>query len=251
VIQQLDQELDSDQQWSTLELDQQAHLAIDLQQAELTDAQTVLGYMEGTDYNLSVGIIVIMATYDGLGIDPDGTIYPGANNNASGVAVMLELARLWQEQQLSPRRSVLFVAWGGATTSPEQMAEFLDDQFNFRHLDIANLTRNPRPELLVILNSLGAGGDSLVVFPESVRSPVDILLENAQELNVPMRIGQNTDVPARPLTNFNQPWAMVQWEGEAPPANMDVLGEIDEDKLQTVGELLALVLTTIVRESTY
>ncbi|MGD8604212.1 MAG: M28 family peptidase, partial [Anaerolineales bacterium] len=251
VIQRLDEELDSDQQWSTLELDQQAHLAIDLQQAELTDAQTVLGYMEGTDYNLSVGIIVIMATYDGLGIDPDGTIYPGANNNASGVAVMLELARLWQEQQLSPRRSVLFVAWGGATTSPEQMAEFLDDQFNFRHLDIANLTRNPRPELLVILNSLGAGGDSLVVFPESVRSPVDILLENAQELNVPMRIGQNTDVPARPLTNFNQPWAMVQWEGEAPPANMDVLGEIDEDKLQTVGELLALVLTTIVRESTY
>jgi ABC-type dipeptide/oligopeptide/nickel transport system permease subunit len=251
VIQNLDQHLSDGQQWSTMELDLQAHIVIDLEPAQETQAQTVLGYMEGTDYNLSVGIVVILATYDSLGIDPDGTIYPGANNNASGVAVMLELARLWQEQQLSPRRSVLFVAWGGATTSPDEISEFLNDQFNFRHLDIANLQRNPRPEVLILVNSVGAGGDNLVIYPESVRSPVDILMENAQELNVPMRLVQSTDSPARPLTTFNQPWAMIQWDGEAPTPNLDILEEIDEDKLQTVGELLALVLTTIVRETTY
>lgn len=251
VITQVDENLAGGQQWSTYDLDLQAHLSIELQPADQTEAQTVLGYMEGTDYNLSVGIVVILATYDSLGIDPDGTVYPGANNNASGVAVMLELARLWQERQLSPRRSVLFVAWGGTTTSPEEIADFLNDQFNFRHLDIANLQRTPRPELLILLNSVGAGGDTLVVFPESVRSPVDILLENAGEMDVPMRIVQSTDTPARPLTAFNQPWALIQWDGEPTPPSMDLIDEIEEDKLQTVGELLALVLTTIVRETTY
>jgi hypothetical protein len=207
--------------------------------------------MEGTDYNLSVGIVVILATYDNLGIDPDGSVYPGANNNASGIAVMLELARLWQERQLSPRRSVLFVAWGGATTSPEEIADFLEDQFNFRHLDIANLQRNPRPELLIILNSVGAGGDTLVVYPESARSPVDILMESAQDSEIPIRTQLSTDEPARPLTAFNLPWALIQWEGEAAPIDMDILDSIDVDKLQTVGELLTLVITTIVRETTY
>jgi peptide/nickel transport system permease protein len=251
VIQRLDDGLSDEQRWSTLELELQAHLSIDLNEPDLTEAQTVLGYMEGTDYNLSVGIVVILATYDNLGIDPDGTVYPGANNNASGVAVMLELARLWQERQLSPRRSVLFVAWGGATTSPAEITDFLNDQFNFRHLDIANLQRNPTPELLIILNSVGAGGDSLVIYPESARSPVDILMENAEESEIPIRFQHSIELPARPLTSFNIPWAMIQWEGEAPPLNLDVLENIEEEKLQTVGELLALVITTIVRETTY
>jgi Zn-dependent M28 family amino/carboxypeptidase len=38
-------------------------------------------------------------------------VYHGANDNASGVATMLEIARLWQAQGFRPARSVLFAAW--------------------------------------------------------------------------------------------------------------------------------------------
>ena len=48
---------------------------------------------------------VVGAHYDHLGRDPDGAIYNGANVNASGAAVMLEIARLWQAQGFRPARN--------------------------------------------------------------------------------------------------------------------------------------------------
>ncbi|MFQ5434649.1 MAG: M28 family metallopeptidase [Anaerolineae bacterium] len=38
--------------------------------------------------------------------------YSGANDDASGLAVMLETVRLWQETGYQPQRSILFAAWG-------------------------------------------------------------------------------------------------------------------------------------------
>lgn len=51
--------------------------------------RNVVGVKEGT----SGKYIVVMAYYDALGVK-DGVLYPGADSNASGVAVMLEVARL-------------------------------------------------------------------------------------------------------------------------------------------------------------
>jgi hypothetical protein len=45
--------------------------------------------VKGLDSN----VIIVSAYYDGLGMGPDGTLYPGANDNASSVAAMLEMAR--------------------------------------------------------------------------------------------------------------------------------------------------------------
>jgi hypothetical protein len=46
-----------------------------------------------------------------VGDDP-ARRYAGANDDASGIGVLLEIARLWQEQGYRPQRSVLFAAWG-------------------------------------------------------------------------------------------------------------------------------------------
>ncbi len=51
--------------------------------------RNVVGVMPGT----SGKFIVVMAYYDALGVK-DGVVYPGADSNASGVAVMLDVARL-------------------------------------------------------------------------------------------------------------------------------------------------------------
>jgi Zn-dependent M28 family amino/carboxypeptidase len=67
--------------------------------------------LPGSDLEHRDEIVVIGAHYDHLGRDPDGAVYHGANDNASGVATMLEIARLWQAQGFRPARSVLFAAW--------------------------------------------------------------------------------------------------------------------------------------------
>ncbi|MGD8605620.1 MAG: M28 family peptidase, partial [Anaerolineales bacterium] len=82
-------------------------------QFERTDehARNVLGLLPGCDSAYDDEFVIVGAHYDHIGVDPDGTIYNGANDNASGVAVMLEIARLWADQGYCPDRSVLFAAW--------------------------------------------------------------------------------------------------------------------------------------------
>lgn len=69
----------------------------------------VAGLLPGTDPALRDETIVVTAHYDHLGVQ-DGRLYPGANDNGSGVAAMLEVARLLAGER--PARSVLFVAFG-------------------------------------------------------------------------------------------------------------------------------------------
>jgi Zn-dependent M28 family amino/carboxypeptidase len=61
---------------------------------------------------LSKQAIIVGAHYDHVGDDPDGVRYSGANDNASGVSVLLEIARLWQQTGYRPKRTVVFAAWG-------------------------------------------------------------------------------------------------------------------------------------------
>ncbi|MFC3030941.1 M28 family peptidase [Pseudoalteromonas fenneropenaei] len=73
--------------------------------AGIEGAANVLGMLPGTQAGLNP--IVITAHYDHLG-SKDGKIFHGADDNASGVATMLALARYFQQQPL--RHPLLFVA---------------------------------------------------------------------------------------------------------------------------------------------
>lgn len=70
------------------------------------EGANVLGICPGTDPKLPY--FVVSAHYDHLGIR-EGQIYPGADDNASGVAVILELAAFCQKSPF--RHSILFAAF--------------------------------------------------------------------------------------------------------------------------------------------
>lgn len=74
-------------------------------------SQNVLGYLEGKDKE---EVIVLGAHYDHLGKN-DSTYFSGADDNASGVAVLLGIARAFaqaQKEGFTPERSILFACWG-------------------------------------------------------------------------------------------------------------------------------------------
>ena len=71
----------------------------------------VVGLLEGSDPRLKGETVLLTAHYDHLGIQ-HGHLYPGANDNASGTAAVMELARLFTRQQVRPKRSLLFVVFG-------------------------------------------------------------------------------------------------------------------------------------------
>jgi aminopeptidase YwaD len=76
----------------------------------------VLGLLPGTEKDAEV--VVVGAHYDHLGLGtissldpaPEGKVHPGADDNASGVSALLELARRLKGRP--QRRSILFAAFG-------------------------------------------------------------------------------------------------------------------------------------------
>jgi len=73
------------------------------------NAYNVMGMVRGTAKPDS--FLVLCAHYDHLGSLGRNTYFPGANDNASGVAMLLEMARAIAKKPL--RYSVLFVAFSG------------------------------------------------------------------------------------------------------------------------------------------
>ena len=81
--------------------------------------ENVLGIIPGSNPELNQKPVVVMAHVDHLGNGwPDvragneGKIHPGADDNASGVAVLIETAR-WLKRVSKPERPILFVATSG------------------------------------------------------------------------------------------------------------------------------------------
>jgi hypothetical protein len=70
------------------------------------DAANLLGMIEGTAERDR--FTVVSAHYDHVGV-VDGVLYPGADDNASGVAVMLAAAEYFSQHR--PRRSIVFAAF--------------------------------------------------------------------------------------------------------------------------------------------
>lgn len=67
-------------------------------------------WLEGSDPELKREFLVIGVHYDHLGVR-GGEIFSGADDNASGVAMLLEIARTLSQQPERPKRSVAFVGF--------------------------------------------------------------------------------------------------------------------------------------------
>lgn len=66
--------------------------------------------LRGVDPDLKDEWVIVSAHFDHLGTRGT-TLYPGADDNASGVAMMLELARCFVEEPSKPARSVMFLGF--------------------------------------------------------------------------------------------------------------------------------------------
>lgn len=72
----------------------------------------VAGYVEGSDPKLKNECLVYGGHYDHCGLHM-GMLFAGANDNASGSAVVMEIAEAFSRLGKKPKRSVVFVLFGG------------------------------------------------------------------------------------------------------------------------------------------
>jgi hypothetical protein len=85
--------------------------------ATLRSAPNVLAILEGSDPLLRTEYVVVSAHIDHVGVGPQDargdSIYNGADDNASGTAVVLEVAEAMASLETRPRRSLLFALVSG------------------------------------------------------------------------------------------------------------------------------------------
>ncbi len=100
----------------------------------------VVGWVEGSDARLKKEFIVIGGHLDHNG-QHAGLLFPGADDNASGSAVVMEIAAAFAKLSRKPKRSVIFVLFGGEEKGlqgstyfvehPLPGLEKMDAMFNF------------------------------------------------------------------------------------------------------------------------
>jgi hypothetical protein len=137
--------------------------------AQFAGAETrnVVGVLRGQSPALRGQVIVVGAHYDHLGLggygalDPDSTgkVHNGADDNASGVAGVIEVAR--QLRSRKPARTVVFIAFSGEELGDlgseyfvkHPLVEPVDSIYAFLNMDMIGRLRNDK---LIALGALTA-----------------------------------------------------------------------------------------------
>jgi dephospho-CoA kinase len=204
------------------------------------------GYLMGTEEQ----VIVVGAYYDGLGTGPDGVMYPGANDNASGVAVLLELARLLKESAYQPDKTVLFVAWtGGERREGLSTVNILNARAGASELTV---------ESVIELAGVGYGtGEAMSIGNDSSFRLVQLFQEAATRYDAPTTTlgrGPHYDLPVTSIFGGRDATTLsISWAGSDAMAHTpeDTVALIDPEKLRQVGRSVYLTLLVLSRETDY
>jgi ABC-type dipeptide/oligopeptide/nickel transport system permease subunit/predicted ABC-type transport system involved in lysophospholipase L1 biosynthesis ATPase subunit len=242
----------------SLETGIQGELGLEADVQREMETRNVIGFLPGMDVEMDEEAIIVMAHYDGLGRAPagpeqgrrDGTLYPGANDNASGVAMMLEIARIWQEQDFRPKRTVIFVAWAGAE---RRLTPDIDRFLRAKRGFIGAY----RVAAIVELIGVGAGEEDKILLDRSTSDRLTKLFQGAaKRLGVEATTrgrGIHDDYSLYPYPDGKLAQITLTWEGSGVRAHTpeDTVENIDPEKLSKMGQAAALGLMVLARETNY
>ncbi len=89
------------------------YISVDAEFDPERKTRNILAKITGSDKQMKDEYVIIGGHMDHLGVNPYGDVYNGANDNASGTAVMMEIARIMKLNKAKPKRTVIFAAWAG------------------------------------------------------------------------------------------------------------------------------------------
>lgn len=144
-------------------------------------SQNVIGYIEGTDFPDS--IIAVSAHYDHLGRMGDEVYFPGANDNAAGVAMLLDFAKHFSENP--PKKTMVFMAFGAEESGIIGSRYFVENP----------LFKLQRLNFLINLDVIGTGTDGIMVVNGADLPQAFALLESCNKKNYVPEIKKRKNAP--------------------------------------------------------
>ena len=226
--------------WAAVQTGVRVRMSLKLTPMERRKIRNVIGVLPGKDVILDEQAVILAAHYDGPGADPDGTVYPAADDNASGVAVLLEIARLWHEQGFEPRRTIVFAAWDGAFAN-EAGAEFF-----WQGKNVVSLLETVA---VLELDALTHEGDSLAVHGDP--DIADLIRRSASRLDVPVGEAEEPLHPYQFALEGSLPMAVLTRAGPRPVLEEDTIERVNPDRLDEAVKVVNLTMITLAREGSW
>jgi len=124
------------------------------------DRKNFLGLVKGTLYPDKY--IVVGAHYDHLGVDGSGVVYHGADDNASGVAATLAMAKYFQQHK--PSYSIIFALWDSEEIGLRGSAYFVNNLP--AGLDLSKIKFNLNADMLARSDNNSIWASGLSHYPE-------------------------------------------------------------------------------------
>jgi hypothetical protein len=195
-------ELQKDKLTASVSTAQQSHAAFEMVKKDLNPAsktakfrldakfiknyqtQNVIGYVTGKTNPDSY--IVLTAHYDHLGRMGKDTYFPGANDNASGTTMLLELARYYARPENQPDESIVFMAFAA------EEAGLLGSKYYTEH----PVFPLKQIKFLLNLDLMGTGEDGITVV-NSLKLPDEfaILTRINSEKNYLTKVNKRDNAP--------------------------------------------------------
>jgi hypothetical protein len=215
------------------------HMALPLTPLRDVEGVNVVGLLRGTDPELSKRAVLVGGHLDGVGTDPDGTVFAAANDNASGPAVTIEVARALVAKRAELRRSVVFVAWAG-----EEEGLLGSEAYAGR------VAVSPgRVESLVAylnLDVIGCCGNTLEASDESA-ALVDRIRSAALRLGVPFQSIRGGGSDQTTFAKRGVPAAIILWSDIILHTPRDTIALIETPRLQKAGDVVTAVALDLAR----
>ncbi|MFN8436499.1 MAG: M28 family peptidase [Cytophagales bacterium] len=130
-------------------------------------SQNVIGYISGTEYRDS--LLIFCAHYDHLGGIGESCYFPGANDNASGIAMLLQIAEYYKKNPI--KYSVLIIAFGA-----EEVGLIGSKYFVFNPIcDLKTI------KLVTNLDLMGSGKEGVTIVNGSIYNHVFDVFKQVNE----------------------------------------------------------------------
>ena len=163
--------------------------------SEIRRTENVAGMLEGT--SMKDEYVVYSAHYDHLGKTPDGVVYHGADDNASGTSTVLGVAELYSLSKVKPKRSIIFLMFTG-----EEKGLLGSDYFTSHPVvPITNIVTDLNTDMDGRVDTSYVNRDSNYIFVIGSRrlsTELDSLLVSADSQSVKMKLDYAFDSDSDP-----------------------------------------------------
>ncbi|HPN38973.1 MAG TPA: M20/M25/M40 family metallo-hydrolase [Melioribacteraceae bacterium] len=108
-LNEIQTKIDSTKSPYSINLNKKVNILVKTEYSKEKETVNIIGYIPGINDKLKDEYVILGAHLDHVGKQGDTLYFPGANDNASGSAALLEIAKAFSLSDIKPKRTIVFI----------------------------------------------------------------------------------------------------------------------------------------------